>query len=191
MSTELVFVLIILIILVIVSEYGIEGVVKAIIAGLFIILAVRAFNPDVLEGFMTQLKASDISEGFMTEVSSLHANSDTVIPEHTMEKPHDPTDDRKMALDSLFGPPAILEKDQVEEISPSAKKYFALVEGEYGRDHQYMDRDTDLPFAVEAARRGRMMKEQLANQIKSTPDTWRDLYEPELRAAESGTRLRI
>ncbi len=188
MTELLIYVLIIVLILVAVSEYGIEGAIRALIAGMFIVLAVKIVSPD-----------TSIFEGF-EEVSSGHVNSSVQIPdkyldERRVNQAHiDATrkEERALALDNLFGPPAMPDKPRDDlPMSIEAKKYYAMADGEYGRDHQWMDEDTDLAYAVEVARRGRMITEQAANMVKATPDTWKDIYEPELRATEESTLLRL
>lgn len=186
MSETLVLVLIIVLVLAIVSEYGIDGAIRAVMAGVALLLVARAFVP--------------VLENFNPLPSSGHVNAGVQIPDRFLDERRINQQainetkrwERRHAISNLFGPPAVLEAERVDKpMSKDAMKYFSMASGEYGRDHQYMDEDTDLAFAVESARRGRMMKEQLANNIKATPDTWKDIYEPELRAAEESTMLRI
>lgn len=195
MSELLTYVLIIVIVLVIVSAIGIEDTLKAIIAGIGAILVFR---------FLSSKK--NALEGFEDIVSSSHVNSSTSIPGNMLDERRIDQEavektkqmERALALDHLFGPPAMKETQEEypdiiddAELSNEARRYQSIVDGEYGQDHQYMDEDTDLAFAVESARRGRMVTEQLANRIKATSDTWKDIYEPELRAGEDNTRLRL
>ena len=193
MSETLILVLIIVLVLAIVSEYGIDGAIRAVMAGVALLLVARAFVPGCTS-------CNDVAEKFNPLPSSGHVNTGVQIPDRFLDERRVNQQainetkrwERRHAISNLFGPPAVLEAERVDKpMSKDAMKYFSMASGEYGRDHQYMDEDTDLAFAVESARRGRMMKEQLANNIKATPDTWKDIYEPELRAAEESTMLRI